>query len=632
MSDVFVSYKAEDRRRIKPLVEALQAEGLSVWWDEHLGAGDAWRETIERQLDSARCVLVVWSKRSVAPEGRFVRDEATRAQRRGVYVPVLIDTVEPPLGFGESQAVSLRGWRGSRSDPRFTGILGTVRQITGVGSDSTLTKRTKNFGVDRRAVLGGASVAVAVAGVGAWALLKPDLAGAADSIAVLPFANLSGDPAQRYFSDGIAEELRSALARLAGLKVVGRTSSEAVRNDDAATAAEKLGVANVLTGSVRNSQSTIRVSAQLVDGRNGIERWSQSYDRAPGDAIKIQTDIAENVARALKVALGTAGKAALIVGGTDNPEAQRLLFRATAIWWSTRQSAERARELIDAAIALDPNYAEAYGLKAILVLQLADRFARTPSELARGRAEALGYARKAIRIAPNLPVGHGAVAEYYRSTLDIPAAFAAYRRLMELQKEEPEALRSYAFFLSRMGDAGRALRLVNEAIALEPLDPSFYGSRASILYNARRYRDAVNSLESLKRDSPHLFNSPLAFGNALMMIGRTEDAARAYAEIPTDDPFRLVAEAVLAIRTGDRASGIGKKRRLEQLHGGAMSYQYGQIDAQLGKPDDAMTNLERGWEIKDAGLLSMRVDPLLDPIRNGPRFTALIRKMRFPSA
>ena len=97
MADVFVSYKAEDRRRVQPLVQALQAEGLSVWWDEHIGVGDAWRETIERQLNEAKTVVVVWSKRSVGQEGGFVSEEATRAQKRGVYVQVLIDAVMTPL-------------------------------------------------------------------------------------------------------------------------------------------------------------------------------------------------------------------------------------------------------------------------------------------------------------------------------------------------------------------------------------------------------------------------------------------------------------------------------------------------------------------------------------------------------
>jgi serine/threonine-protein kinase len=142
----------------------------------------------------------------------------------------------------------------------------------------------------RAAIVGTAAGAAAVAGIGGWAFFRPGTR-RDDSIAVLPFANLSGDPSQAYFSDGIAEELRSALSRIAGLTVVARTSSEAVRDEDAKSAAAKLGVANILTGSVRRSPSMIRISAQLIDGRKGIERWSQSYDRPAGDALPIQSDI-----------------------------------------------------------------------------------------------------------------------------------------------------------------------------------------------------------------------------------------------------------------------------------------------------------------------------------------------------
>src|SRR6187551_3509106 len=208
MADVFISYKAEDRKRIQPLVQALQADGYSVWWDEHIGTGDEWRQTIERQLDAAKCVIVSWSKRSVGPEGRFVRDEASRAQRRGIYVPVLLDAVDPPLGFGESQAASLRGWHGNRSDSRYQHVASAVQRIAGSGTEES-THPVQPAGVSRRvAIAGGAAATVAVAGVGGWVLLKPSTADASsNSIAVLPFANLSGDPAQAYFSDGIAEEL-----------------------------------------------------------------------------------------------------------------------------------------------------------------------------------------------------------------------------------------------------------------------------------------------------------------------------------------------------------------------------------------------------------------------------------------
>src|SRR5512137_417961 len=310
MSDVFISYKAEDRRRIQLLVQALQSDGYSVWWDQHISAGDEWRQTIERQLDAAKCVIVAWSKRSVGPEGQFVRDEATRAQQRRVYLPVTIDNVRIPLGFGESQVTSLRAWRGNTSDPRYQAVLSAVRRIAGSGSGEPTAQRPQ-MRIGRRAVIAGGVVAVAAAGAGGWALLKRGAADAADSIAVLPFANLSADPAQAYFADGIAGEIRNTLTRVGGLKVAGSTSSIAVREDDAQTVARKLGVANILTGNVRQTPSIIRVTAELIDGETGLTKWSQNYDRAPGDAITIQTDIAGDVARALAVALSSSASNAL---------------------------------------------------------------------------------------------------------------------------------------------------------------------------------------------------------------------------------------------------------------------------------------------------------------------------------
>src|SRR3982751_6262719 len=163
MSDVFISYKAEDRPRVRPLVEALEAEGLAVWWDEHVGGGEAWRETIEQQLDAAPCVGVVGSKRSTGPEGRFVRDEASRAARRRTYLPVRIDKVEPPLGFGEMQALNLNGWKGDRSDPRYQAVSGCVHSMLG-RKGPPIGKGAPR--VSRWAVLvgGGAAAAAAAAG------------------------------------------------------------------------------------------------------------------------------------------------------------------------------------------------------------------------------------------------------------------------------------------------------------------------------------------------------------------------------------------------------------------------------------------------------------------------------------
>ena len=158
MSDVFVSYKAEDRQRVRPLVEALQADGLSVWWDANIGAGDEWRESIASNLDQARCVIVVWSKRSTGPDGRFVRDEAARAAKRHVYVPVTIDRVDPPLGFGETQCLPLSGWKGDREDARYLALLDAARHTVGGDQPIRSAPVQKPVTADRRSVIAGGAV------------------------------------------------------------------------------------------------------------------------------------------------------------------------------------------------------------------------------------------------------------------------------------------------------------------------------------------------------------------------------------------------------------------------------------------------------------------------------------------
>jgi len=633
MSKVFVSYKAEDRRRIEPLVRALQADGYSVWWDQHIGTGDEWRQTIERELDSAKCVLVVWSKRSVGPDGNFVRDEASRAQKRRVYVPVLIDAVNPPLGFGESQAASLRGWKGDRSDPNYQAVLSGVRRIAGAGTQPK-SRDADQVPVSRRAVVAtGAMTAVAIAGAGGWVLLKPSRSSGAQSIAVLPFANLSGDPGQAYFSDGIAEELRNALARLAGLKVVGRTSSEAVRDEDAATAAKKLGVANILTGSVRQSPSTIRISAQLVDGGNGIEKWSENYDRAPGDAIKIQTDIAEKVATALSATLGAAARTAVTIGGTQNADAQRLVIQSGAIVDNSfsKESVEHGLLLLDKAIQIDPNYAAAYARKAALTIAYGNRFSEDALQLAQTRADAARLASTAVGIAPDFPEAHFALATIYSSNLQVAAGYREIKRAIQLAPGNAFMLTRYANFAGGIGHGDEALRAVNKAIALDPLNKAAYNERLRVLYRARRYGDVAEFAENLKRQAPQMFDAPEPVGNALVMLKRYREAQAYYSQMAPDFWARLTGEAVILARMGDREGAERKIDALQRANGDAASYQYGEIYAQLGDFDRAFENLDHGFEIKDAGLFGLKVDGLVDPIRSDPRFAALLRKMNFPS-
>lgn len=630
-TDVFVSYKAEDRSRLVPLVDALEDEGFSVWWDAHIGGGTNWQEDIERHLESAKCVIVAWSKRSIGPDGHFVRDEARRAQRRGAYIPVCLDGVEPPLGFGEIQSLPLKGWKGDRSDPRFQAIARAVRSQVSGEDGARERVRSRQPRVSRRAVMAGGAGVVAVTAAGGWFLLKPAPVNA-KRIAVMPFANLSGAADQAYFAEGIAEELRAALSRI-GLQVIGRSSSDAVKDLDTKAAASKLGVANILTGSVRRSPRMVRISAQLVGGSDGVERWSQSYDRALADEIGIQTDIATNVAQALSIALGQAGKAALTHGGTADAAAQDLLMRASRIR-DTGSSAESLREVIslaDAAIARDPNYADAYRLKAVTLEVLGAGFPEGPDDMAAKLAQAEAAARRAIALAPRLGSAYLALARVQTARFEFGSALRNMRRGLALSPEVPGVVSPAVNFALTFGDAGKALELVDRAIMLDPLQAAAHGQRSHVLFYLRRYPQAIDAARKADAlDSQPTAGSTL-IGRCLILMNRPVEARAEYQKVSYDDPFRLIDEAILAARLGDIKGAERLTARIRDMVGEAASYQYAEIQAQAGNVDAAFAELDNAVRVKDTGLLSLKLDPFLDPIRDDPRYAALLKRLNFPT-
>ena len=628
MSDLFISYKAEDRARVRPLVDALEADGLSVWWDAHIGGGDEWRDTIARHLDEARCVIVVWSKRSVGPEGRFVRDEAARALRRGAYLPVRIDKVEPPLGFGETQALPLGGWKGNRSDPRYMAVANAVRAITGLGPNAHV-QASHSGGIGRRPLIFGGAAVIAAAAGGGWLLLRPGSA-RANSIAVLPFANLSGDPAQAYFSDGMAEELRSALSRIAGLKVVARTSSEMVRDTDAKTAARKLAVEHIVSGSVRRSPTMIRVNAQLVDGNDGLERWSQTFDRPAGDLLEIQTSIAENVAQALSVQLASKDREVLILGGTPNPAAQDLYLRSFPRQSDSKEALDEAVGLLNAAIALDPNFAQAHARKAFTLSILASIYALSREEAERDYRLALASVQRALAIEPRLAVAYATRGSIFRDNLDLQRAMADMERADALPGEDAHAFRIYGVMLAQARRFEEAVQKIERAKALDPLNPASLETEALVLAFTRRYPESVAAARRALALAPDRLQARRVLANALLLQGKDAEAQAEYARLDPTDYRRLLGEAILAARAGDRAAALGKLGDMERRYGDAAVYQYCQIYAQLGMADEAIAALQRAVDVRDPGVPHIQVDPFLDPIRPDPRFGEIVAKLNFP--
>jgi serine/threonine-protein kinase len=631
-SEVFISYKAEDRGRVKPLVDALEAEGLSVWWDAHIAPGAQWRETILEHLEAARCVIVVWSRRSVGPAGEFVRDEATRAKRRKAYLPVRIDKVDPPLGFGETQALALNGWKGDRSDPRYRAVVSAVHDL--LERDAPPANIQQPMLSRRGMLLGGAAGLTAISAGAGWFLLRTPPA-TSQSIAVLPFANLSGDAAQDYFSDGIAEELRSVLSRIPGLKVVARTSSEAVRDADAHTAASKLRVRNILTGSVRRSPQMIRVAAQMVDGSTGTELWSDVYDRPFGDMLKIQTDIATMVAQSLSIHLEGAQERALQEGGTQNAEAQDLLLQAQGAVWRNDdpKSLRHALELIDGALALDPRYADALAAKAAIINSFGSFFASNADDAKAKSAVAEKLAREAISLAPKSGLAHLALANTLWNSLRLRPGLAEFERTADLSGENVSFFNGfdpYALALASCRRFDAALGRCDRLIATDPLNPNAFTTRGVVLVHRRQYTEAFDIMAKALALGPDL-RWPKAFqAFCLMQSGQLQQAREAFDAIAGPGPWLAMA-AVLADRQGRHADS---ERIVQTMHGSmgdAGHFQYAEVFAQQGRTDEAIAALERAWAKRDPGLPFMNVDALLDPLRQDQRFQALRARLDFPN-
>ena len=633
-TDVFLSYKVEDRARLLPLVGALEAEGFGVWWDAHIAGGSNWQDDLEKHLESARCVVVAWSKRSVAQAGHFVRDEARRAQRRGVYLPILLDAVDLPLGFGEVQAVSLKGWKGNRSDPRFGAVALAVRNVIAGTDKPQVGAADPGARISRRALVAGAAGVAAISAASLlWFELKSTAGPDGKRVAVLPFENLSADPSQAYFSEGLAEELRGALSRV-GLQVIGRTSSEAVAKMDSRSAARRLGVGNILTGSVRRSPDMLRIRTELVSGSDGVERWAANYDRGLGDTITIQTDIAANVAEALSIQIGDAGRAELTLGGTRDSAAQDLYLRAADLKYTMgdQASLRQSISLLDQAITRDANYADALALKATELEILGSNYGQSTADSADKIAQAEVAARRAITLAPKLGAAYVPLALIQADAFEFQASLQSIRQALTLSPGNWTVVSNASTFLQWFGSAQKAFDLADRLVELDPLRANSYLRRGAVqLFALRQYPQAINSFRRALSLAPKLASAHNFTADCLLLMGRTAEAKAEFTKVAADDPARMTGEAIIALRNHDGAEAERILHRMHQLFGAAASFQYAQIYAQAGSADRAFAELENAIRVKDPGMTEMKSEPFLDPIARDVRFSALLKRLNFPS-
>ena len=627
---IFLSYAHADARRAQGLAAALTDRGYIVWWDALIEGGESFAKSIREALDAADAVIVLWSNASI--ESDWVADEAAQGRDRKRLVPLSVDGSLPPLGFRQYQTIDLSGRSAKPTAAQVERIDRAIRAAVGQAPAASDHRRAAP-GIDRRRALllvGGAGAVLA--GGGAIVAWQSDLfgTGAGDrTIAVLPFKNLSGDSAQAYLSDGLTEEIRAALTRNAGLRVLAATTSNTARDDDggATAIASKLGVAHLLEGSVQRAGDVVRVAIDLTDGKTGFSTWSKRFDAKLTDIFAFQTEIAQTVSNALSVRMATQDP---MPGGTRNVRAFEEYLKGRALYLSTKGEAtdRAAMAHYEVAVGLDPNFALAHAALSRVLASLAASNAKA-EELRGLYARAITEAEQATRLAPDRAEGHLALGyAIFSGRLDMQAARPAYDKAAALGAGDADILQLYALFSVRLRRFNEARDAIGRALVLDPLNPRTWRAAGSIALASGDPRRALVNYDKALAISPSISNAQALKGYALINL-KQWNAARAALDQEKSAMFRLTGLAILGGKTRDRALADASLAQLVAEHGDAALYQQAQVLAQSGRTDEALTRLERARTVGDSGLTALAVDPFMVPLRSSPRYRALLRSIRF---
>ncbi|MDP9011462.1 MAG: TIR domain-containing protein [Pseudomonadota bacterium] len=672
---VFLSYASQDAEAAQKICEALRAAGIQVWFDQsELRGGDAWDQSIRKQIKTCALFIPVISHATHDRREGYFRLEWKLAVDRShlmdaemaFLLPVVLDDTRDddervPERFREVQWTRLPGGitpaafveriRRLLSGEPVQRPTGTTSAAARVPAGPTTRKPVLAFWRSKAALATIAIVIVALGYVVAnrLALSKRGAeVGAAPaaqsapatsfnppphSIAVLPFVNLSGDKEQEYFSDGLTEELLNSLAEINELQVAARTSSFSFKeHPDIATVAHKLNVGAVLEGSVRRSAHTIRITAQLINAVTGFHLSSKSYDRNLGDVLKLQTEIATAVASALKVTLLGDVAAKVELGGTRNPAAFDAYLRAAKAYSSIHDTKDlsAAIDAYSEAIRLDPQYALAFAARSITVTSLAAE-AKTAASVREGFDKAQADARQALALAPDLAQAHIALAYVSElGTLDFAQASKEYERALALAPGNAEVLRKSGSFAARMGHFEAALAATRRAVVLDPLSRAAHSALSRALYAARSYQEAVAASAEVISLEPDYKTTYGERGLAYYGLGDLE-RARASCETKPDYWHSQQCLAVIYDKLGRHANAEAELAKLKAAQGDTNAYQYATIYAQWGDLPKALEWLETALRLRDPGLVYLKTDPLLNPLRQEARFKAIVRELKFPS-
>ncbi len=572
MADIFISYSRQDKARVAPLVAALEAVGWSVWWDPEIAPGEEFDGLISRELDAARSLVVVWTAQSV--DSRWVRGEARDAADRGVLVPVRLDNARLPIDFRALHTTDLDGWGDDPQHPAFQGLRKALEA---------------KLGLPRKATAAAAA-----------AEKKTEV-----SICVLPFANMSGDPEQEYFSDGITEDIITDLGKVSALSIVARNMAFSFKGAKGGVGeiGRQTKAVYVLAGSVRKAGTRVRITAQLINASNEAQVWGERYDRDLNDIFALQDEISRAIVAALKLTLLPEEKRAIEQRATTNVKAYKfyLMARQFSVMGNERHQ-EMIVRLCKRAVELDPSYAAPWATMAIAQWDMHRRSA-SPDD-------GQDAASRAIAIDPNLADAHAALGAAYQGQGQYEIGLEACRTALRLDPESYEGNRVAGMCstaLRRYDDAIRyfekAAAVVESEFTAASFAPQCYEAKGDLPGMREAAKRALARIEKVVAAEPD-HGRALGYGAGLLASLGEVDRAKEWIERGTlVDPENTILHF----------NFVCALSRLRE------------IDAALELLANVIDKASKGW------LVWLDNDTDLDPLRDHARFKQIVSdaKARF---
>jgi serine/threonine-protein kinase len=449
------------------------------------------------------------------------------------------------------------------------------------------------------------------------------------SIAVLPLLNESGDPKDEYFSDGLSEELIAALAQIRELKVIGRSSSFRFkdRKEESKIIGEKLGVSTLLEGTVRKQGERVRIVAELINAADGIELWTRTFDRELKDIFAVQQEIAAAVASSLKTTLLGSEQGSSANPATKNTEAHNAYLQGH--YYFQRRNLEDYRKAVghyDEAIRLDPDYALAYAERSEAWTLIGDLTGEGKTAWPKARTDA----EKAVAIAPTLAEAHAALGWVrFFTEWRFAEGLSELKRAKELSPANPTANDLLARVIVYLGRLDEAENQGRQAVELDPLASAPKNNLARILW----YEGKLDEADAVARKAAELQPNSASSRRWQVLVaiqrGDKETALRE-AQLEPDESYRRFELAVAQYARGDRTAADAALADLI-AHDQGLDYQVAQVYAVRGEREKAFEWLQIAFDNHDTGMLALLVDPLLNDLRDDPRYKALVAKMNFPA-